>query len=69
LFFAFSHLFTTDRPLVATINHFDETSRKISSLDGSLRDIQMIAGHSSLQTTKRYIDTDSQSQKKIVDLI
>ncbi len=46
-----------------------ETSKKISLVGGSLRDIQMMAGHSSLQTTQRYIDGDSQSQRKVVDLI
>jgi integrase/recombinase XerD len=46
-----------------------EASKKISLVGGSLRDIQMMAGHSSLQTTQRYIDGDSQSQRKVVDLI
>jgi len=46
-----------------------ETSKKISLVGGSLRDIQMMAGHSSLQTTQRYIDGDSASQRKVVDLI
>ena len=46
-----------------------ETSKKISLVGGSLRDIQMMAGHLSLQTTQRYIDGDSESQRKVVDLI
>ena len=46
-----------------------ETSKKISLVGGSLRDIQMMSGHSSLQTTQRYIDGDSESQRKVVDLI
>ena len=36
---------------------------------GSLRDIQMMVGHRSLQTTQRYIEGDSESQKKVVDLL
>ena len=36
---------------------------------GSLRDIQMMVGHQSLQTAQRYIEGDSESQKKVVDLI
>ena len=44
-------------------------SRKISIVGGSLRDVQMLAGHSSLQTTQRYIDWDSESQRKVVDLL
>ena len=46
-----------------------ETSKKISAVGGSLRDIQMMVGHSSLQTTQRYIDSDSESQKKVVDML
>ena len=46
-----------------------ETSKKISLVGGSLRDIQMMVGHSSLQTTQRYIESDSQSQRKVVDLL
>ena len=46
-----------------------ETSKRISLVGGSLRDIQMMVGHSSLQTTQRYIEGDSQSQRKVIDLI
>ena len=46
-----------------------ETAKKISLVGGSLRDIQMMAGHSSLQTTQRYIDTDSEAQAKVVNLL
>jgi len=46
-----------------------ETSKKISLVGGSLRDIQMMVGHSSLQTTQRYIEADSESQRKVIDLI
>ena len=45
-----------------------ETSKKISLVGGSLRDIQMMVGHSSLQTTQRYIESDSESQMKVVNL-
>ena len=46
-----------------------ETSKKISTVGGSLRDIQMMVGHSSLQTTQRYIESDSESQMRVVNLI
>ncbi len=46
-----------------------ETSKKISLVGGSLRDIQMMVGHSSLQTTQRYIESDSDSQRKVVGLL
>jgi integrase/recombinase XerD len=45
------------------------TARKIGSVGGSLRDIQILAGHSNLQTTQRYIDSDSDCQKKVVNLV
>jgi len=46
-----------------------ETSKKISLVGGSLRGIQMMVGHSSLQTTQRYIESDSESQRKVIDLL
>ena len=46
-----------------------ETSKKISTVGGSLRDIQMMVGHSSLQTTQRYIESDSESQMRVVNLL
>ncbi len=36
---------------------------------GSLRDVQILAGHRSIQTTQRYIDGDSDAQRKLVSLI
>lgn len=46
-----------------------ECSKKISLVGGSLRDVQMMVGHRSLQTTQRYIESDSESQMKVVDII
>lgn len=44
-------------------------ARKISTVGGSLRDVQMLAGHSSLSVTQRYIEADSGAQRRIVDLV
>jgi integrase len=44
-------------------------SRMISSVGGSLRDVQSLAGHSNLNTTQRYIDGDEKSKIKVVDII
>jgi integrase len=44
-------------------------ARKISEVGGSLRDIQQLAGHASLQTTARYIEGDADAQRKVVALI
>lgn len=43
-------------------------ARKISTVGGSLRDVQHLAGHSSLQTTQRYIEGDSEARKRVVEL-
>jgi integrase/recombinase XerD len=44
-------------------------ARKISTVGGSLRDVQMLAGHSSLAVTQRYIEGDSEARRKIVDVV
>ncbi|HVR57026.1 MAG TPA: site-specific integrase [Pseudolabrys sp.] len=45
------------------------SARKISSVGGSLRDVQMLAGHTNLRTTQRYIESNPEAQAKIVELI
>jgi integrase/recombinase XerD len=44
-------------------------ARKISTVGGSLRDVQMLAGHAALGTTQRYIEADVEAQRKVVDLV
>jgi len=44
-------------------------SRKISLVGGSLNDVRLLAGHKNLQTTQRYIEYETDSQKKVIDLI
>ncbi len=43
-------------------------ARKISSVGGSLRDVQTLAGHSTLGMTQRYIDHSPDAQRKVVEL-
>ena len=43
-------------------------ARKISTVGGSLRDVQMLAGHSNLSTTQRYIDANGDAQRRVVEL-
>lgn len=44
-------------------------ARKISSVGGSLNDVRSLAGHSSLQTTQRYIDENKEAKKSVINLI
>jgi integrase len=44
-------------------------ARLVHRTGGSLRDVQMLAGHQSLLTTQRYIDGDTDSQRQLVGLI
>ena len=46
-----------------------KAARKIGEVGGSLRDVQQLAGHSSLSTTARYIEADAEAQRKLVALI
>lgn len=44
-------------------------ARKISTVGGSLRDVQSLAGHSSLQTTQRYIEMNAEAKRRVVELV
>jgi integrase len=44
-------------------------ARKISTVGGSVRDVQLMAGHSNLNTTQRYIEVDAECQRRVVDLV
>lgn len=45
------------------------TAKNISLAGGTLNDIRMLAGHSTLATTQRYIEYNTDAQKKIVEMI
>ena len=44
-------------------------AKRIIEAGGSLRDVQQLAGHTSLQMTQSYIEGDSEAKRRVVDLI
>jgi integrase len=44
-------------------------ARNIHRTGGSLRDVQLLAGHKSIETTQGYIQGNTQSQRRLVTLI
>ena len=44
-------------------------ARKIGTVGGSINDVRQLAGHSSLHMTQSYIEFDSESSRRVVDLV
>ena len=44
-------------------------ARAVHKAGGSLRDVQLLAGHKSIEITQRYIDGDEPAQRRLVSLI
>ena len=44
-------------------------ARNIHRTGCSLRDVQLLAGHASIETTERYIDGDTSGQRRLVALL
>jgi integrase/recombinase XerD len=44
-------------------------ARKISTVGGSLKDVQELAGHANLRTTQRYIEANPEAQVRVVNLV
>lgn len=44
-------------------------AKRIVEVGGSLRDVQQLVGHSSLQMTQSYIERDVEAKRKVVQLI
>src|SRR6202000_2564641 len=42
-------------------------ARIVSTVGGSLRDVQALAGHSNLRTTQRYIDENPEAHARVVE--
>lgn len=46
-----------------------QAARLVHKSGGSLRDVQLLAGHQSIVTTQRYIDGDSDAQHRLIKLL
>jgi integrase/recombinase XerD len=46
-----------------------KAARLVHKAGGSLRDVQLLAGHRSIQVTQRYIDGDTDAQRRLVSFI
>ena len=46
-----------------------QAARVVHKAGGSIRDVQLLAGHKSLSTTQAYIDGDATAQRKLVNLL
>jgi integrase/recombinase XerC len=44
-------------------------ARRVSQVGGSLRDVQELAGHTSLAMTQRYIEGDTEAKRKLIALL
>ena len=44
-------------------------ARSAHRAGASLRDVQLLAGHRSIETTQRYIDGDTDAQRRLVDFL
>jgi len=42
-------------------------AKKLSFVGVTLRDVQILVGHINLQTTQRYIEVDTECQKKLIN--
>jgi len=51
------------------LSFITHAARRIPTVGGSIRDVQILAGHSSLRTTQRYIEPNSDAQRKVVALL
>ena len=44
-------------------------ARRVSTVEGSLMEVHLLAGHAALSTTQRYIEADAMAQQQLVELV
>ena len=44
-------------------------ARRTPTVGGSLRDVQLLAGHSALGTTQRYIEGSDEAKRRVVEMV
>ena len=44
-------------------------ARKATTVGGSLRDVQDLLGHASINTTQRYLEPSSEAKRRLVELV
>lgn len=49
--------------------YITQIARKVSSVGGSMRECQLLARHSSLSVTQRYVDVNTSAARQVVELI
>ena len=54
--------------LILVLN-IDSMNGRISSVGGSLLDVQLLADHSVLGTTQRYIEASDEAKRRVVELV
>ena len=42
-------------------------ARQVGTVGGSIRDVQSLSGHKQLSSVMRYIETDAEAQRKVID--
>lgn len=61
--------YRADQVTRAAERSLQNAARTVSTVGGSLRDVQMLASYSMLSTTQRYIEADAEAQKRVVELV
>lgn len=64
-------IFGDEQRVIKTAEEISLTNaaKMISQAGGTINDVRQLAGHSSLSTTQRYIEYNTEAHKKIIEMI